>query len=194
MGRGHAENSPSLALLLPAPGAFLECSQHTGGCTGLCLVKPIVPHLVFPRMPWKSFPWARFPGQAQLWGYQNPTGSKEFISGINDFTNNIPRGGARGCPHLVLPCGKAGGCIHGKGPLDSPWSLLLTPARPSSGWPGLGLWRPLDVRVTPCSRDTRQVWHIWLDPEVPACPRRQAGAKHSLCRTRNQRKSQEKAG
>lgn len=44
---------------------------------------------------------------------------------------------------------------------------VVPPARPSSGWPGLGLWRPLDVRVTPCSRDTRQVWHIWLDPEVP---------------------------
>lgn len=60
MGRSHTENSLS-PHLAPPPACscnFAGAFPGMGGCTGLCLVKRIVPHFVFPRRLWKSIPRA----------------------------------------------------------------------------------------------------------------------------------------
>lgn len=161
-------------LLLPAPGASLECFQHTGGCSGLCLVKPIVLHFVFPRRPWKSFSWAKLPGQAQLWGYQNPTAwlkktnqgaNNSFVTYVTLLISSL--GVVVGAHTLLCPVEKLLAAPMERGLWTARGLLLLTPAPPSSGCPGLGLWRPLDVRVTPCSPDTRQMWHSCRSPVCP---------------------------
>lgn len=62
-------------------------------------------------------------------------------------------------------------------PVGTSCSSLLHPARGGQGWgwPGLGLWKPLDVRVTPCSCDTSTCGTAGLTWRCPVCPPGQAG-------------------
>lgn len=198
MGRGHTENSlssaPPPACSWSIPGVFPAHRRLLRSLSG----ETHCPTLVFPRRPWKSFLWARFPGQAQLWGYQNPTAwlkktnqgaNNSFVTYVTLLISSL--GVVVGAHTLLCPVEKLLAAPMERGLWTARGLLLLTPAPPSSGCPGLGLWRPLDVRVTPCNPDTARCGTA----AGPLCvPPGRARAKHSLGRTRNQRESQEEAG